>query len=75
MEPKHCSIRTRETEVDKNNKCKSHGNPVDIVPKSDTLTWLVCRACKQPIGWWEDISKTDLSKRKTISEENAKQWV
>jgi hypothetical protein len=39
-----------------------HGNPSDYVRKSDTMTWIVCQACKQPVGYLESI-KEELMRR------------
>lgn len=37
---------------------RTHGKVLDVVRKSDTMTWIVCADCKRdgkisPVAWWE----------------------
>jgi hypothetical protein len=48
-----------------------HGKVLKPEKFSDSITNLVCAECGEIIAIWE----TDVTKRKTISEEKLKEWV
>ena len=49
---------------------ETHGKVLKVEKYSDKETHLVCASCGEIVGMWI----TDLSQRKTMSEENLKQW-